>query len=408
MSDLEFVIMMAAIQAMMALSIDAMLPALGAISGDLGVTDPNSRQLVIGVFLVFSGLASLFPGALADRYGRRPVAVVAIALNVVLSLACAVAGSFPILLVLRAMIGAVSSAMLVLPMTILRDRFEGDKMARMQSMVAMTFMVTPMMAPMLGQAVLLFAGWRWIFAIMAGMGAIVLVWIWYRLPETLHPEYRQPIMPRTIARNMIQSLRERSAIGYFLGAALVQGALFGYLNSSQQLVAEHFGAGTSFPVIFGFMALFMASTNFVNARIVERFGARRVSHSALFAYIAIAVIHLVVAWNGEDLWAFVPLMTLSMCLMGFIGANFQAIALQPFARTAGAAASVMSFIRVVTASVLGAAIGQAFDGTARPILASMLACGVCTIVLVLYSENGRLFRRITPPGYYRQEPPPMT
>lgn len=406
MGEVEFVAMMASIQALMALSIDVMLPALGHISGDLGVSDPNERQLIIGVFLICSGLASLFPGAIADRFGRRPVLLTAVCAYVVLSFVCAIAGSFELLLIARGVVGMFTSAMLVMPMAILRDRFDGDRMARTQSMIAMTFMVVPMLAPMVGQAVLLVAGWRWIFGIMALMGVLVFVWVWNRLPETLQPEYRQEIQIGVIARNMGMALRERASFGYFFGAAFIQGALFGYINSAQQLVAEHFGAGVLFPVVFGGMALVMASTNFVNSRIVERFGARRVSHTALIAYIVLAALHLAVALYGETLWVFVPLMTVSMCMMSFIGSNFQSISLQPFVRIAGAASSVMSFLRTVIGAVLGTLIGQAYDGTARPIIGAMLICGMVSLAVVLYSERGRLFRRVNPPGFYKNVAPP--
>lgn len=407
MGELEFVVMMASFQALQALAIDVMLPALGAISRDLQLTDPNQRQLIVGVFLICSGLGSLFPGALADRFGRRPVVLTAITTYVLLSVVCAVSASFELLLIARGVMGFVTSAMIVMPMTILRDRFDGDRMARSQSLIAMTFMVVPMVAPMVGQTVLLFAGWRWIFGIMGVLATLVFGWAWLRLPETLHPEYRQPVQLGVIARNMALALRERAAIGYFLGAAFVQGALFGYINSAQQLVGEHFGAGTWFPVIFGCMALVMACTNFANARIVERFGARRVSHAALLGYIGLGAVHLILAIRGEDIWTFLPLMTLSMCMLSFIGANFQSISLQPFARIAGAAASVMAFVRMVLGAVLGSVIGQAYDGTARPIMAAMVICGLIALVLVLYSERGRLFRRLNPPGFYRNAPPPV-
>ncbi|WP_404482358.1 multidrug effflux MFS transporter [Novosphingobium sp. BL-52-GroH] len=406
MKELEFVAMMAALQALQALAIDVMLPALGAISRDLQLADPNQRQLIIGVFLICAGLGSLFPGALADRFGRRPVVLVAISAYMLLSLLCAISRSFELLLVARGVMGLVTSAMMVMPMTILRDRFDGDRMARTQSLIAMTFMVVPMIAPILGQSVLLFAGWRWIFGIMGGLAGGVFTWAWLRLPETLDPANRQAVEFKVIAGNMGLALRERASLGYFIGAAFTQGAMFGYLNSAQQLVGEHFGAGTTFPLIFGAMALVMACTNFANSRIVERFGARRVSHAALLAYIVLGAVHLMLAFRGEGLWTFLPLMTMSMCMMSFMGSNFQAISLQPFARIAGAAASVMSFVRVVFGAILGSLIGQAYDGTARPILGAMVVCGLAALALVLYSERGRLFRRINPPEYYRNQPPP--
>jgi DHA1 family bicyclomycin/chloramphenicol resistance-like MFS transporter len=351
--------------------------------------------LVLGVFLIAAGLGSIFPGTLADRYGRRPVLFVCVGGYVVFSLAAALAPEFNTLLVMRACAGALSSGMIVLSATIIRDRFSGDRMARTQSLIGVVFMVVPMIAPALGQAVLAVADWRWIFGLMAGLGAAVLVWAWLRLPETQHPEFRQPIDLGAIAGNMWIAFTNRPATGYVFGIALMQGALFGYINSTQQLLGEHFGAGEAFPLVFGGMAIAMALANLTNSRIVERFGARRVSHTALLAYIVTAAVQLYVASTGrETMWQFVSLMTVNLCLMGFITANFSSIALQPFSRIAGAAASLQVFLRLVTGSVLGALVGQAYDGSARPLAVTLVLAGCFCLLLVLYSERGRLFRRL--------------
>ncbi len=395
MGEREFVALMAMLQALQALAIDAMLPALGVMSRDLGVADANQRQLVIGIFLICSGLGSLFPGSLADRFGRRPVLFVCVGGYVFFSLASALAPTFDALLAMRACAGLLSSGMIVLSATIIRDRFSGDKMARTQSLVGVVFMVVPMAAPTLGQGVLLFADWRWVFGIMAGLGAAIFAWAWLRLPETLHPEFRQPINIRAIVGNMRTALMTRAAMGYVFGMSLIQGALFGYINSSQQLVAEHFGAGELFPLVFGGMAVAMALANLTNSRIVMRFGARRVSHTAVLGYIVLGAIQLFLAAGAhETIWQFIPVMTLNLCLMGFITANFGSIALQPFARMAGAAASVQVFLRLVIGSTLGALIGQAYDGSARPLALALLVAGVGCLLLVLYSERGKLFRRL--------------
>jgi DHA1 family bicyclomycin/chloramphenicol resistance-like MFS transporter len=395
MGPREFIALMAVMQALQALAIDAMLPALGVMSQDLGVVDPNDRQLVVGVFLLCSGLGSLFPGAVADRFGRRPVILFCAASYIVFNLAAALVTQFDMMLIMRGLAGFSSSGLIVMSTTIIRDRYAGDKMARIQSLVSMVFMVVPMIAPSLGQGVLLFAGWRWIFGIMAALGAIVFVWTFVRLRETLHPEFRQPIAIGAIAGNMRIALFNRLAIGYVVGMSLVHGALFGYINSSQQLISEHFGAGTSFPLIFGAMAIAMALANLTNSRIVERFGARRVSHTALLSYIGLSAVQLYFAASGEEtLWQFAPLMTLNLCMLGFLGSNFTSIALQPFARIAGAAASAITFVRMVTAAIVGSIVGQAYDGTALPLASFLLASGILALIFVLFSERGRLFRRL--------------
>ena len=388
----EFVAMMAATMALQALAVDAMLPALGLIAHDLGVSNPNHRQLVIGVFLVAAGIGSLLPGPMSDRYGRRRVMLVCFAGYVVLALGCALAPGFNTLIAMRVLQALASAGLTVLPSAIIRDRHSGDAMARMLSTVTMVFMVAPMVAPTLGQAVLLFAGWRAIFALLAIMASLIGGWIAWRLPETMAVKHRQVIHPGRIGRNMILAATDRRSVGYVLGGSLTFGAMLGYINSSEQLVAEHFGAGAMFPLLFGGTAIMMGCANFLNSRIVTRFGARRVSHSALLLFLAFSLVQIFQARSPhETLWQFMPVLAFNVCMLAFIGANFSSIALHPFARIAGAASSVQAFLRMLIAASLGILIGQAYNGTALPLAVSFLACGFGALLLVLFSERGRLF-----------------
>lgn len=395
----ELVFLLALLQALHALAIDAMLPALGAIGRDLQISEPNHRQLIVGVFLFGLGLGTLFPGPLADRYGRRPVILACLFFYIVPMLACALVTEFNTLIALRCVQAVGCSGLAVVPSAIIRDRFEGDRMARLQSMISVIFMLVPMIAPTLGQAILEVAGWRWIFGLMAGLGTVMAVWTVLRLPETLAPEHRQERLHiGEIGRNMGQSFVQRDAIGYVVASALMLSAGWGFINSCQQLVGEHFGAGDKFPLAFALIALSMSLASFTNARIVVRFGTRRVSHTALLAYIAAAAAQTWMAFGPhQTLWQFLPVMAINMALVGFMGANFGAIALQPFARTAGATSSAQSFFRTMLASIVGAGIGQSYDGTARPIAMALLGAGCASLLLVLYSEKGRLFRRLNPP-----------
>ncbi|MBM0170896.1 multidrug effflux MFS transporter [Altererythrobacter sp. C41] len=388
----ELIWMMAMLMALNAFGIDAILPALDDLASDLGIAG-NRRQFVVGAYLLATGLGTLVPGSFADRFGRRPVLFVALGAYIVFSIGCALATSFEALVVLRAVQGFSAAGIVALPPAIIRDRVGGDRMARMMSLIFVIFLLVPAIAPSLGQGVIeLFGDWRWIFLVMAAAAVIMTAWVHWRLPETLHARDRQEIRLGPILRNMASAVTLRETIGYTLGSALVFGGLFGFINSSQQLIGEAFGAGDNFPLIFAICAACMAVSNWSNSRIVERFGARRVSHAALFVFIAVAAVQLWFASQpDESLWTFVPLMAANMSLLGFIGANFGSIALQPFRHIAGAASSAQGFLRMTSGAALGAVIGFAYDGTARPLALALLVTAVLTLGFVLFSEKGELF-----------------
>ncbi|RXZ65267.1 multidrug effflux MFS transporter [Pelagerythrobacter rhizovicinus] len=388
----ELIWMMALLMALNAFGIDAILPALDDLAVDLGIAG-NSRQFVVGAYLLATGLGTLVPGSFADRFGRRPVLFIALGAYIVFSIGCALATSFEALVALRAVQGFCAAGIVALPPAIIRDRVGGDRMARMMSLIFVIFLLVPAIAPSIGQGVIeLFGDWRWIFAAMAAAAIVMTAWVHWRLPETLHARDRQEVRLRPILRNMTSAVTLRETIGYTLGSALVFGGLFGFINSSQQLIGEAFGAGDNFPLIFAICAACMALANWSNSRIVERFGARRVSHAALFVFIGVAAVQLYFASQpDESLWTFVPLMAANMSLLGFIGANFGSIALQPFRHIAGAASSAQGFLRMTSGAALGAVIGFAYDGTARPLALALLMTAVLTLGFVLFSEKGELF-----------------
>ncbi len=384
---------MALLMSLQAFGIDSMLPALGIMAEELGAAG-NDRQYVISSYFLGAGLGAFFPGAFADKFGRRPVLFVGLASYILLSLACALVTSFDWLIALRFIQGLSCAGLSVVPAAIVRDHVGGDRMARLMSLIMMIFLIVPIIAPAIGQLILMVADWRAIFGAMAIAGGAVAVWVWLRLPETLTEANTQDIRPITILRNMKEALSLRMSVGYVIGSALVFGSLFGFLNSSQQLIAESFGAGDYFALIFGASIIGMVLANFTNSRIVEKYGARRVGHAALIGFLLVSLVQLWSASSGEQtLWEFVPLLSLSMAMLGFVGANFSSIAMQPFQHIAGAASSIQASIRMTTGAVMGAAIGQAYDGTALPLAQSMVICSVVGLGFVLYSERGKLFRR---------------
>ncbi|GAA0736483.1 multidrug effflux MFS transporter [Sphingomonas japonica] len=389
----EFVALCAALMALTALGIDSMLPALPAIAEALGVTVANDRQYVITAFLVGFAIAQLAHGPLSDRFGRRPVLIGALLFAVAANLAAAAAESFALLLAARFAGGMAVAGARVVTVAMVRDCFSGRAMARVMSLVFMVFMAAPVLAPSFGQLVLLVAPWRWIFIGIAIVSAAVLVWFMLRMPETLAPEDQHPFRFARLAQGYRTVLGDRCSAGYTLAAALLSGGLFGFINSIQQIMEVVFGRPELLSVIFICVAGLMAVANYSNSRIVMRFGMRLLSHSALAALIVIAAVHLIVALAGvESLVVFAVLQAMMMACFGLATSNFSAMAMSNMGHIAGTASSVQGFVSTLGGALIGAGIGQAFDGSTVPLYAGFLICGLIALAIVAVVERGRLFR----------------
>lgn len=391
----EFVALIAAIMALTALGIDSMLPALPAISDELGVSQPNHRQYVITAFMLGFAVAQLFHGPLADRYGRRPVIVIALAFYVATNAVAAFSGSFELLLLARAASGAAVAAGRVVTVALVRDCFQGRAMARVMSLAFMTFMIVPVLAPAWGQLmVIIFGSWRLIFGGIAIVAALVLIWFTVRMPETLARDTVHAFDVREIWRGYRTMFRDRWAVGYTFATTAISGCFFSFIGSIQQIVYDVFKRPELLTVVFASVAGLMALGSFLNSRLVMRFGMRFLSHLALVTTTALAVIHLtVILLGGENLWVFIALQAPMMAAMGLANSNFSAMAMENMGEIAGTASSLQGFIATMGAAVMGAVIGQAFDGTTVPLYLGFVVLGFTALAIVFVTERGKLFRR---------------
>lgn len=396
----QFVALVAALMATNALAIDMMLPALGQIGAALGLAAANERQWVVTAYLLGFGAAQLIYGTLADRYGRKPVLVAALTIYIAASLAAALTQSFELMLAVRVIEGLGAAGTRVISVSIVRDRFEGRQMARVMSLAVIVFLAVPIFAPSIGQLIMLVLPWRAIFIALALFAAVVLIWMARNLPETLHPEDRRPIDLSNIFAAARTTLQNRTSLGYTLAMTVLMGAMFGFINSAQQIFNDVFHQGRLFPLIFACIAGSIAVASLLNARLVERLGSRRISHAATFGFIVVAVIHLGVALGGHDsLLRFTLLQSAMMFCFGLTMGNFGAMSMAPLGHIAGSAASIQGFISTLAAALIGMAIGQFFNGTVVPLTLGFAACGGIALALILYAENGRLFHAHEPmPG----------
>lgn len=390
----EFVALIASLMSLTALGIDAMLPALPAIGHELGAPTENAQQFVITAFVAGFGIAQLFHGPLADRFGRRRLLIVALLTYAAANVLAASTHSFMLLLVARAIGGAAIAGGRVATVAIVRDCYEGRAMARVMSITFMVFMIVPVIAPALGQGMLaIYDSWRLIFWTIAGISLGVLIWFAWRMPETLRPEDRLPLIPARIARSYAQVLTDRWSLGYTLAAGCLVGALYGYLNSVQQIMADVFGRPELLTLIFAGAAGLMAAASLTNAKLVMRLGTRRLSHGAVVGMLVLGIGHWLLARSGgETLVTFGVLQALTMSCFGLASTNFSSMAMANMGGIAGTASSVQGFGSVTLGAVIGAVIGQAFDGTTAPLAAGYAVTAALALGIVFWTERGRLFR----------------
>ena len=403
----ETVILLAGLMALNAFAIDAMIPALPAIGKALSVSDDNRRQLVVVAYTFGFGFGMLFWGPLADRFGRKPILAIGVAHYTVFATVCAAAPRFELLIGARILQGASAAVTRVLVVAMVRDLFSAEAMARVMSLVFTVFILVPVLAPSIGQLILLAGPWRVIFLVLAVYGAVMFAWAWLRLPETLHPEYRRPLAVGPIVEATRTVLTERQSLGYTLAQTAIFSGLVAYIASIQQIVFDAFKAPGAIGLVFAGVAAPMALASWLNSRLVGRFGLRRVGHLGVLAFVLLALVHATVAdLYGETLVEFVVLQSLVMASFAFTSSNLNTLAMEKMAPIAGIASSIQGVIGTVLAAGAGFLIGQSFDGTQIPFLWGLAIAGLVAAVLVIITEPRRLFERLERPGT-EPEPEPV-
>jgi DHA1 family bicyclomycin/chloramphenicol resistance-like MFS transporter len=392
LSRVEFIALIAAIMSLNALAIDVMLPALPYMGEALGISHENERQFVVSVYMLGFGGAQLLFGPLSDRFGRRAPLLFGLAIYIAAALAATVAPNFAVLLACRFIQGFGAASTRVIATSVVRDRFSGREMAEVMSLTFMVFMVIPIVAPSIGQVLLLTGPWQYIFLFMALLALAFGTWSFFRLPETLTDAQRRPFTLGVVAQGFKIVLTNRSALSYGLAGMFLFAAMFSFISTSQQIFVDIYGLGPLFPIAFAGMAGTMAVSSFLNSRIVRRVGMRRLSHGALLVYVSMALILLCWSLLGPiPLWGFFALLLIIQCMFGAAASNMNSLSMEPLGAVAGTAASVFGFIQTVGGALIGTAFGQQFNGTLTPVATGYFVMGTASLICVLIAERGRLF-----------------
>ena len=372
-SQREFVAMMAMLFATIALSIDAMLPALPQIAADLSPDSPNQVQLVVTSFFFGMGFGTLIAGPISDRFGRKPVILVCAVVYLIGAALSALAPSLETLLFARALQGLGAAAPRVVGMAMVRDLYKGRDMARIVSVVMMIFMVVPALAPLLGQAVLWVGTWRTIFLVVAAIALLANAWVLLRQPETLPPAARRTLRPADLWLSAKEFLGHRTAVLSTACQTLGTACLLATLSSQQGIFEQTFARGDTFAPWFGCIALCAASGSLINSRIVMRLGMRRVILATYLTQVCLTLGLLAGLLGGllpdalifpaHILWSITV-----VAMMGLTQGNLSALAMEDLGHVAGLASSLMTAASTIFAVVLAVPVGLAFNGTQIPLM----------------------------------------
>ncbi|MGB2176314.1 multidrug effflux MFS transporter [Hyphomonas sp.] len=393
----EMVVMVAGLMALNALAIDIMLPALNQIAHDVGLTaegveSDNRQQLIIFAYILGFGAPQLLWGPITDRFGRRGPLFISLTGYILMAGLCVTLREFHALLAARFIQGVFSSGARLVAVSVVRDLFAGRQMARFMSLVMTIFMIVPIVAPGVGQIILLVAPWEWIFGTLVAFGLVMLGWTWLRLPETLPADQRRPLNLGNALGAYAQVVRTPITFGYMCASGIVFGALFSFIATSEQVFREVFGRGEDFVLWFSGIAGMLAVANFTNSRLVEKIGMRRISHAALLLFTGLSALSALITFSlGESLLWFYPLFILTFACFGLLGSNFSALAMEPLGAIAGTASAAYGFATTTVSSLIGMLIGSQYNGSTIPLMLGFVCLGASSLVIILITEKGKLF-----------------
>jgi DHA1 family bicyclomycin/chloramphenicol resistance-like MFS transporter len=388
-APLPFLIFLAMMTSVIALTIDAILPALDTISADLGFADPADRHLLVLAVFAGMGLGQPVFGPLSDAIGRRPAASIGWALYAVGTVVAMVAGDLWWVVAGRVLQGVGAAGPRVVATAIVRDLYEGRAMARIVSLIMTVFMLVPMFAPLIGQGLEALAGWRAIFGLYLAMAFACAVWHLY-LPETLPPAARRPLRIGPIARAFAEALTTRSTMLYTAGSSMIFAAFAAFLAAAQQIYEEIFGLGELFPLVFALMALVFAAAQFANSRLVMTLGMRLLCRIAAVA-VVVAGLAAIAADAGlagrMPLWLFLVLLSPIFAGAALLFSNLTALALEPLGHIAGTASAVVMSVSTLAAVPLGRLVAEQIHDTPLPLFAGFAVFGALTLAAVIAADR---------------------
>ena len=383
--NFEFVALMASLMSIVALAIDAILPAISNIGEAIKSYDSTDNQLLVTMIFLGLGVGQLFFGPISDSFGRKPVVYIGFIIFLLASFICLYAPSLEIMVVGRILQGIGLSAPRTISISIIRDTYEGDYMAKVMSFVVAFFILVPVVAPAIGKLILDAAGWKAIFYIQMFFVLIVALWFWKRQKETLHPEYKIPFTSHVFFDGLREFFKYKETVAFTLTSGLVTGAFLVYLSSAQHIFEDQYALKEMFPYIFAGLAISIGLSTFLNGTLVMRFGMRKLSLMATIVFCLVAITYTVTFLNSPNpnIYVLVGFLSVQFFCLGFMWGNFRSIAMEPIGHIAGIGAAINGFISTVLSIPIATFIGEFVKDSVWPLFAGLAICGMCALAIFL-------------------------
>ena len=367
------VTLLGSLTAMGALSIDMYLPSLPAMAADLRAST-SQAQTTVAAFLAGMAIGQLLYGPASDRFGRRPTLLVGSIVFVATSALCALAASAPLLIGARFLqaFGACSGS--VIARAVVRDRFDHTNTARILSLMMLVMGLAPIFAPLLGGALLGLGGWRAIFWVITGFGALLAAAIFLRLKESRSAETAAHARGEHPIRGYAALLSHPRLLGYALAGALNGATIFTYISSSPDLlIGAYHISPQAFGWVFGVNGAGVIGANQLNRRLLRRRTPDEVLVRASWVAVGVAGLLTLAAVSGVGgRWTVLPLLFLVLASYGLMQGNTMAGALNVDPRRAGSISALLGSLSFAAGAIAAWAAGLLHDGTARPMAAVML------------------------------------
>lgn len=382
----EFIALMAALMSLVALTIDALLPALPEIGNSLGVTNPENNQLLITMIFLGIGCGQLVFGPLSDSFGRKPMVYIGFVIFAIASFICVTTESFEMMILGRILQGVGLSSPRTISIAMIRDTYSGDYMAKVLSIVVMFFILVPVIAPTFGQFLLNFSNWKAIFNVNLVIGVLIIFWFWKRQPETLAKHNTIKFSPRIFITGTKEFLKFKPAIAFTLASGFITGSFMVYLSTSQQIFQEQYGLGELFPYFFASTAISVGLSTFLNSRLVVRFGSFKLASVAAFAFFVISVLYVILFWQGINppVAVLLGFLLVQFFAVGLLFGNLRSLAMEPLGHIAGIGAAINGFVSTVMAVPIANFIGSYVKTSVLPLFLGFMVFGLLTVLVFAY------------------------